>query len=76
MNKGKKFRLHRICSEMDPSMKDIHGIIKRHGNLDIMLLKNRVGITPSEYLATKPFANVNESKIITRFILEKLGEMT
>lgn len=64
MNEEEEFRLHRICSEMEPSMKDIHEILNRHGSLDIMLLKKRVGITQSEYLVANLFANV-----------EKLGEI-
>ena len=40
-----------------------------------MTRKNSIGVTPSEYLAANPYADVDEKKLMKRFVLEKMGEI-
>ena len=38
-------------------------------------IKNRIGITPSQYLEENPYVDVNEKDVIERYILQMVGEL-
>jgi hypothetical protein len=75
INDDDEYGLHRLCSSMDPSEDGIYQMICDQGGLHAMAQKNSIGITPSEYLAANPYADVDEKKLIKRFVLEKLGKI-
>ena len=50
-------------------------MICEQGGLHAMAQKNTVGIAPSEYLSANPYADVDEMKLIKRFVLEKMEEI-
>lgn len=51
---------------MDP----IEDLICEQGGLHTMARENSIGITPSEYLAANPYADVDEMKLMKRFVLD------
>lgn len=75
INDNGEYALHRLCSSMDPSEDEIYEMICDQGGLHAMAKTNSIGITPSEYLASNPFADVDEMKLMKRFILENMGEV-
>lgn len=36
---------------------------------------NDIGITPSEYLAANPYFDIDEGKLVKRYVLEMMGEI-
>ena len=60
--------MHRLYSSMDP-------IEKQAGWASYNGSENSIGITPSEYLAANPYADVDEMKLMKRFVLERLEEI-
>ncbi|GFH47104.1 hypothetical protein CTEN210_03579 [Chaetoceros tenuissimus] len=66
--------LHRICSSFNPLSEIIYAIVKRQG-IGAMKTKNKIGITPSQYLATNTFADITEKEITNRYILDMMGEV-
>lgn len=75
INDDDEYGLHRLCSSMDPSEDEIYQMICDQGGLHAMAQKNSIGITPSKYLAANPYAEVDEKKLVKRFILEKMSEI-
>ena len=75
INDDDEYGLHRLCSSMDPSEDGIYQLLCEQGGLDTMTQKNLIGITPSEYLAANPYADVDEIKLMKRFVLNKMGEI-
>ena len=75
INDDDEYALHRLCSSMDPSEDEIYQLICQQVGLSTMALKNSIGINPSEYLASNPYADVDEMKLMKRFVLEKMGEI-
>ena len=75
INEDNEYSLHRLCSSMDPSEARIYQVICEQGGLSAMARKNTIGITPSEYLAANPYADVDEMKLMKRFVLENMGEI-
>ena len=73
-NMTQDFVLHRACSSFDPTQEMVYGIVK-HKGLDAFQMKNAIGITPLQYLQVNPFAEIDQTKMITRYILEMMGEV-
>ena len=73
INDNDEYALHRLCSSMDPSEDEIYQMICEQGGPHAMARKNSIGITPSKYLAANPYADVDEMKLMKRFILENMG---
>ena len=68
-----KYALHRACSSFNPMTDIIYGIVKRQG-LKSFHKKNAIGITPLQYLEENPFGEIEQQKLMKRFILEMMGE--
>ena len=73
-NKEEEFELHRECASCDPSEDVIYGILKERG-LSSFNVKNKIGITASRYLDENPFCEIEEKKLVNRFILDMMGEI-
>ncbi|GFH59423.1 hypothetical protein CTEN210_15899 [Chaetoceros tenuissimus] len=69
-----EYVLHRACSSFNPLEEIIYAIVRQHG-LSWFQKKNRIGITPSQYLDANPFSKVKEQKIVNRYVLEMMGEV-
>ncbi|GFH61496.1 hypothetical protein CTEN210_17972 [Chaetoceros tenuissimus] len=69
-----KYAINRLCSSMDPSIDTLYNRYIRRFGLGVMKYRNKIGISPSQYLSENPYVDVDEQKLINRFILEKLGE--
>ncbi|GFH44715.1 leucine-rich repeat domain-containing protein [Chaetoceros tenuissimus] len=69
-----QFSLHRACSSYNPLDVVIFDIVKREG-LKAFKKSDSVGVTPSQYLSENPFAEVEEQKMIKRYILDMMGEV-
>ncbi|GFH61472.1 hypothetical protein CTEN210_17948 [Chaetoceros tenuissimus] len=74
INMQEKYALHRLCASWKPSVEEIYQAMKKDG-IQIMNQPNELGITPSQYLAANPFSEVDEQKIVSKFILEMMGEI-
>lgn len=73
---GEQYALHRACFDSNPNIDSIYQIMKKRGSLRAFRQINRKHRTPSWYLHKNPFAkNIDEKKIITRYILEMVGEI-
>ncbi|GFH50059.1 hypothetical protein CTEN210_06535 [Chaetoceros tenuissimus] len=69
-----QFALHRACSSFNPITEVVYEIVKRRG-LSSFKKKNQIGITPLEYLEANPFVeDFDQSAIMKRYVLEKMGE--
>lgn len=68
-----EYALHRACSVFNPSIDTIYGIVKRQG-LNSFCKENEIGIAPLKYLEESPFANIDQQKVMNRYILELMGE--
>ncbi|GFH44646.1 leucine-rich repeat domain-containing protein [Chaetoceros tenuissimus] len=68
-----EYALHRACSSYNPFTEIIYQIVKRQG-LEAFHKKNEIGITPFQYLDTNPFADISQSAIMKRYVLEMMGE--
>ena len=79
INNGRKYSLHRICcstyeNEALPISEAIYQEIKEQGP-QVLHLQNKIGITPLKYLEENPFfENIDEMKMLKRYILEKMGQ--
>ena len=73
INDADNLALHRACASFNPFTTIIHTLVKREG-IEGMRRGNAIGITPSQYLEANPFADISEKEIISRFILENMGE--
>lgn len=69
-----EYALHRACSSYYPTTEIIYEIVKRQG-LKAFQKQNMLGITPLQYLVTNPYADINQSTIIKRYVLEMMGEI-
>ncbi|GFH47060.1 hypothetical protein CTEN210_03535 [Chaetoceros tenuissimus] len=68
-----EYALHRACSSFNPIIDIIYGIVKRQG-LRSFKKENEIGITPLKYLEKNTFVDINEQKLVNRYILELMGE--
>lgn len=75
INQNDEYALHRLCSSMDPSEDTIYQMICDQDCLHAIAQKNSAGISPSEYLAANLYADVDETKLMKKFVLEKMGEI-
>ena len=69
-----EFSLHRACASFNPLDEVIFDIIKRQG-LKAFRRPDSVGVTASRYLSENPFSEVEEQKIIKRYMLDMMGEI-
>lgn len=69
-----EYALHRACSSYNPLEDIIYAIVKRQG-LSSFYRPNSIGITPIQYLKENPYAEVNQRKIINRYVLAMMGEI-
>ncbi|GFH57874.1 hypothetical protein CTEN210_14350 [Chaetoceros tenuissimus] len=69
-----EFALHRACSSYNPITEIIHGIIKRQG-LKAFYNKNEIDVTPLQYLAANPYADISQSALMKRYVLDMMGEV-
>ncbi|GFH56954.1 hypothetical protein CTEN210_13430 [Chaetoceros tenuissimus] len=74
INNEEAYVLHRACSSFNPSSENIHALVKRQG-IELMRMKNTIGVTPSQYLEANKFAEISEKDIINRYISEMMGEV-
>ncbi|GFH46245.1 hypothetical protein CTEN210_02719 [Chaetoceros tenuissimus] len=74
INADEIFKLHRICSSCHPSEHDIFSIVEQKRSLLSLRQPNSIGITPLEYLCANPFADIDQSKLVSRFVLKMMGE--
>ncbi|GFH50054.1 hypothetical protein CTEN210_06530 [Chaetoceros tenuissimus] len=69
-----RFALHRACSSFNPIAQVIYEIVKRQGLMSFQR-KNRIGITPTQYLEVNPFAeDIDQCSVVKRYVLEMMGE--
>lgn len=68
------FSLHRACADFKTAEEVILDIIKRQG-IGAFRKANRVGVTASQYLLQNPFTDIEEQKIMKRYILDMMGEI-
>ena len=74
INHEEEYALHRACTSFNPLSEIIHGLVKRKG-IKAMKMPNAIGITPSQYLAANPFADISEKEITNGYILDMMGEV-
>ena len=76
INQHEEFALHRVCASTEPSKDNIYEIIKRQG-LPSIQIKNKIGVTVFEYLHKNPYTDIelDEQKLINRYVLELMGEI-
>ncbi|GFH47046.1 hypothetical protein CTEN210_03521 [Chaetoceros tenuissimus] len=74
INNGETQALHRACASYNPLSETIHDLVMRQG-IKAMRIPNAIGVTPSQYLAANPFAEISEKEIINRYILDSMGEI-
>ena len=70
---NEEYALHRACSAFNPISDIIYEIVKRQG-LASFKKENEIGITPLRYLEENPYANIDQQKLVKRYILEMMGE--
>ena len=68
-----KYALLRECSAFKPRAESIHAIVKRVG-VQAFRERNLIGVTPAQYLEANHFTQIDQTKIITRYILDLMGE--
>merc|ERR1711976_136782 len=74
VNIDDEFELHRECASYEPSEEVIFGILKEKG-LASFKEENDIGITAARYLGENPFSEIDEQKLINRFVLDMMGEV-
>ena len=74
INHEQEYALHRACTSFNPLSEIIHALVKRKG-IKAMKMPNAIGITPSQYLAANPFADISEMEIVNRCLLDMMGEV-
>ena len=67
-------KIHQACSSFHPLTDIVYGIVREQG-IKAMNTPNEIGITPSQYLHANPFADIDEKKILKRYILDMMGEL-
>ncbi|GFH50784.1 predicted protein [Chaetoceros tenuissimus] len=71
---GDEFTLYRACSSYNPLEEVIYGIVKRHGP-KAFKEPDSIGITPVQYLEQTPFDDIDQQKLMKRYILDMMGEI-
>ena len=70
---NEEYALHRACSAFNPISDIIYEIVRRQGPASFQK-ENKIGITPVRYLEENPYANIDQQKLMKRYILEMMGE--
>ena len=73
INTTPECELHRVCSSIHPLEGDICRIVKKKGPRSFRE-PNAIGITPLQYLEANPFTEIDQHKLVKRFVLEIMGE--
>ncbi|GFH61968.1 hypothetical protein CTEN210_18444 [Chaetoceros tenuissimus] len=68
INNEEEYALHWACTSFNPLSENSKA--KRYQSHE-----NAIGITPSQYLAANPFADISEKEIVNRYILDMMGEV-
>ena len=74
LHEGNEFSLHRACSSFNPLDEIVFDIVKRQG-LKAFKQPDIIGVMPSQYLSENPFSEIEEQKILKRYILDMMGEV-
>ncbi|GFH44367.1 leucine-rich repeat domain-containing protein [Chaetoceros tenuissimus] len=74
INHAEEFALHRAFSSFNPLEEIIYELVKHQG-ISSMKKPNGIGITPMQYLQENPFAEIEEKKIVNRYVLDMMGEI-
>ncbi|GFH44361.1 leucine-rich repeat domain-containing protein [Chaetoceros tenuissimus] len=74
INRAEEYALHRACSSFNPLEEIIHAIVKRQG-LQSLKKRNFIRLTPMQYLEANPYTDIEEKKIMKRYILDMMGEI-
>ena len=74
LNQGEEYAMHRVCSLFNPHTEIIFEIVNRDG-LQCFKKKNKIGITPAQYLDVNPFAEIDQIAIAKRYVLEMMCEI-
>ena len=74
VNMDEEFELHLECASFEPSEDNIYNVLKKKG-LSSFKEKNDIGITASRYLEENPFSEIDEQKLVNKFVLELMGEV-
>lgn len=75
INQGEGSTLHLVCSAFNPPLEnDIVATMRQQG-LQALSEPNSIGVTPLEYLEANPNAQIDQSAIVKRFVLEMMGEV-
>lgn len=73
VNADEEFALHRACASFNPLVEIIYDIFKQQGP-GAFQKRNKLGITPLEYLNVNPYADdLNQHGLLKKYILEMLG---
>jgi len=73
INVGNECELHRVCCSFQPNIQDILEIVERQG-IRAFQEENKIGVTPSKYLQENPYTDISEKDLMTRYILNMMGE--
>ncbi|GFH61682.1 hypothetical protein CTEN210_18158 [Chaetoceros tenuissimus] len=73
INRNDECELHRACASFNPLEYILLGILKCQG-LAAFRKPNAIGITPLEYLEANPYADIDQHKLMKRYIAEMMGE--
>ena len=73
-NRNANYPLHRACASFNPLDEVMFDIVKRQG-LKEFRRPDSVGVTASQYLSENPFADIEEQKMIKRYVLDMMGEV-
>ena len=73
LNIVNEYELHRACSSYNPMEDIVYGIVRRKG-LSNFQFPNAIGIIPMQYLEANPYADIDQHKLIKRYIAEMMGE--
>ena len=68
------YAIHRLCSAEDVLLEAIVEYIQEYGTF-AMKRENAIGVSPSQYLASNPYTDIREQKIINSYILNLMEEV-
>ena len=74
INRGEGSTLHRAFSVFNPPLENEIAATMRRQGLGALREPNSIGVTPMQYLETNPYAHIDQSAIVKRFVLEMMGE--
>lgn len=74
INSDGDFALHRICASFDPCEDTILELVRVNAP-GILQRRNKLGMTPMDYLSINPSSDVDIQKILNGHILGMMGEL-